>query len=468
VGISVQEVDLKQKETLIKDMEREYEELDAAMDTLARNQQMGGGVGGGGGGGSAAALEEQRRKQREEARKALFASGGDDDEFGEIHQIDEQNWLKTTLLKIELWINKKLPLAGDVRTVRGHFGASVASFFIFYRWIITTYIYSSTLCVFFLVRHIFNLWYRIDPNEGTECHDQWLQHQAQPLKYEPCYTSEKFAKMNGFLPGFMTFSSFDENEQYEYLGLVLLIAASSLFDALRKWVKEDNISKELGSIEAEQENVKYARQFLSCWDHSLAKATDVEDMQCETGAEMVALLAFELEGANTAQRTFNELLKLKLRRFIGGIIYICLLASGWAGIIYLTTASQQIGQLLLEQFQGNEMVYLVSDSIVPGCVTVINSALPILIEKIVNLERWDSEKMVIQQLLGRMYVGLLSELSERGQGQPHGKLKLHILRKAVRRVAVALRTVFVEAKRSFFVLITNNLSSTTTGTWQRS
>ena len=370
------ELELEKSKETIKEMEKDYEALDEAMMVMSRNQVVGGG-GGGGGGSSAAALEEQRRKQREEARKALFTSGGDDDEFGEIHTAEDQAWFKTFLLRAEQWINKKLPLAGDVRTVRGHFGASVASFFIFYRWIITTYIYSSILCVFFLIRHIFLLWYRIDPQE--------------------------FQRMNGLLPMFMTFSSYNENEKYEYLGLILLIACASFFDALRKWIKEDNISKEMSSIEAEQENVKYARQFLCCWDNSLVRSTDVEDMQCTIGAEMVAMLSFEKERDNTQSRTFKERMILRLRRFVGTILYLCLLASGWAGIIYLTTASQQVGEKLIETVQA-DWVYLVSDSVVPGCVTVINSALPILIEKIVNLEKWDSEKMVIQQLLGRMYL----------------------------------------------------------------
>ena len=154
------------------------------------------------------------------------------------------------------------------------------------------------MCIFFLVNHMINLWYRIDPGDGTA----------------PPYSSAEFWKMSGFLPGFMTFSSFDEKEQYTYLGLVLLIAGTSFLDALRKWIREDSNSKELGSIEQEQEAVKYAKQFLCCWDHSLANDTDVEDLQCNIGAEMAALLDFEKEKDNTKARSFKENVLMNFRR----------------------------------------------------------------------------------------------------------------------------------------------------------
>jgi len=86
------------------------------------------------------------------------------------------------------------------------------------------------------------------------------------------------------------------------------------------------------------------------------------------------------------------------------LIYIALLVSGWTSIIYLTAKSEELGVQLREMADGNESILLFSDSVVPGFVTIINSALPIIIEKIVNFEKWDTEKMNIKQLLGRMYL----------------------------------------------------------------
>jgi hypothetical protein len=56
---------------------------------------------------------------------------------------------------------------------------------------------------------------------------------------------------------------------------------------------------------------------------------------------------------------------------------------------------------LAENFEGASYI---ASSIVPGCVTAINSLLPILIEMITKFESWDSEKTVIKVLLVKMYL----------------------------------------------------------------
>ena len=51
-----------------------------------------------------------------------------------------------------------MPLAADIRTVQGHFGSSVASFFSFYRWIIVTNVWAAILCIIFLILHMYRLY----------------------------------------------------------------------------------------------------------------------------------------------------------------------------------------------------------------------------------------------------------------------------------------------------------------------
>ena len=50
-----------------------------------------------------------------------------------------------------------MPLAADIRTVQGHFGSSVASFFSFYRWIIISNIWAGVFCLVGLVLHLYRL-----------------------------------------------------------------------------------------------------------------------------------------------------------------------------------------------------------------------------------------------------------------------------------------------------------------------
>jgi hypothetical protein len=161
-----------------------------------------------------------------------------------------------------------MPLAADIRTVQGHFGSSVASFFSFYRWIIVTNVYAAVICIIFLILHMYRLY---------------------AVGYENTF------QFYVLLPGFMAISSYQSEDKYQYLGLTLLLPTILFFDAIRKWVHEDGNSKVINSIESEQENIKFAKQFLCCWDHSLTLATDVEDLQCTIGSNMATMIQVDKE-----------------------------------------------------------------------------------------------------------------------------------------------------------------------------
>jgi hypothetical protein len=256
-----------------------------------------------------------------------------------------------------------MPLAADIRTVQGHFGSSVASFFSFYRWIIVTNVYAAVICIIFLILHMYRLY-------NTEYANTWSFYVL--------------------LPGFMAISSYPPEDQYQYLAITLLLPSILFFDAIRKWVHEDGNSKVINSIESEQENIKFAKQFLCCWDHSLTLATDVEDLQCTIGSNMATMIQVDKEKGKTLERTFNEKVKMNMRRSFGLLIYTVMLVASWATIIFLTAQQNVLGKQLAENFEGASYV---ASSIVPGCVTAINSLLPILIEKITQFENWDSEKV---------------------------------------------------------------------------
>ena len=89
------------------------------------------------------------------------------------------------------------------------------------------------------------------------------------------------------------------------------------------------------------------------------------------------------------------------RRFLGIIIYLACLLASWATILYLTAQQNDLaGKLLESGIQGAEYF---SGSIVPGCVTAINSIMPMLIDKITAFEKWDTEKTTVKVLLLKMY-----------------------------------------------------------------
>ncbi|GMI17714.1 hypothetical protein TrLO_g1105 [Triparma laevis f. longispina] len=359
-----------------EELNKEVVELDAKLQEAYTNQGgQGGGGGGGGGGAGGAALEEQRRKQREDARKALFAGGGDDDDEGVFHvNVQDMSFIKDLIIRVTKYINKRMPLAADIRTVQGHFGSSVASFFSFYRWIIITNVWAGILCLVFLILHFYSLY---------------------QVSYENIFTFYLL------LPGFMATSSYGTADRYQYLALIMLLPMILFFDAIRKWINEDANSKIITSIEAEQANIKFAKQFLCCWDHGLTLNTDVEDLMCTIGSNMNTMIAVEKEKGKTLERSFNEKVKLFAKRSLGILMYICLLLASWASILYLKAQSEQVAEKLASYIEG--AAYL-STSIVPGAVTVINAIVPMVIDKITKFESWDSEKTVQNVLLMKMYL----------------------------------------------------------------
>ena len=182
-------IDQQLKEfTLMKDEDKlEIDELEGKLAEAISKQGQGiSAAGGGGGAGASSALEEQRRKQREDARKALF-SGADDDDDEEFHvKIDDLSFVKEFLKRLQKRINKLMPLAADIRSVQGHFGSSVASFFAFYRWIIITNVWAGTLCLVFLILHVYSLY-----------QNSWKNSEDGDL-----------ATFYVLLPGFMAISSY--------------------------------------------------------------------------------------------------------------------------------------------------------------------------------------------------------------------------------------------------------------------
>ena len=58
----------------------------------------------------------------------------------------------------------------------------------------------------------------------------------------------------------MATSSYGTDDRYQYLALIMLLPMILFFDAIRKWINEDANSKIITSIEAEQANIKFAKQ----------------------------------------------------------------------------------------------------------------------------------------------------------------------------------------------------------------
>ena len=142
-------------------------------------------------------------------------------------------------------------------------------------------------------------------------------------------------------------------------------------------------------------------QFLCCWDHGLTLDNDVEDLMCTVGSNMATMIQVEKEKGNTLERTFEEKVKMAIRRGTGLLIFACILVASWTTIIFLTAQQNDLANKLKDQYPEIEFLAF---NIVPGCVTAINTLLPIIIDLITKFEKWDSEKTVIKVLLMKMYL----------------------------------------------------------------
>jgi hypothetical protein len=86
----------------------------------------------------------------------LFSGGADDEDDNLFHvNVQDMSFIRDLIIRLTKYINKRMPLAADIRTVQGHFGSSVASFFSFYRWIIITNVWAGVLCLVFMILHFY-------------------------------------------------------------------------------------------------------------------------------------------------------------------------------------------------------------------------------------------------------------------------------------------------------------------------
>ena len=106
----------------------------------------------------------------------------------------------------------------------------------------------------------------------------------------------------------------------------MLLTGILFFDAIRKWVTEDQNSKNINSIEAEQANIKFAKQFLCCWDFGLVKESDVDDLQCTVGSNMTTLLQVRRPSA-TATRDREARLAAPRQRTLSTLTNVALHAN---------------------------------------------------------------------------------------------------------------------------------------------
>ena len=359
--------------------------------------------------GSAAALkaEEDRRKreeQRRQLKEGLVDLVADDDDFGlmglGLGGLTEGfvGQLISKLMKLKRktrrFMRKHTPLQADVRMIGARYGYSVASYFIFSRWVMFNFT-MAVLCYSYLVaRHIWAL--------ATEKQMKFVQGRFNVGSHMngTGYTTKSAVDNEGTLASFSSwslFSTFGDDEALGYAGVQLAVIFVVLYMTVRKWVIEDRNSKMVGMFEESQKSTRYSKVALNAWNFSVYKTQEVEDNRFGIGELLTTMLHDDKSGDTKEGRTTREKRILLARRAIAGLFLLAFLAAGWAAILFLTAFSTEVEENIANA------IGTVPISIVPLAASIINALLPTTIKVVVGICRFDDVGFSTKLQLGLLF-----------------------------------------------------------------
>lgn len=448
---SVASEEVKRLRNELERLEDEKEEAELKAERELRMIQfknLGGGAGPGGGRHLATDLEAQRK--REEARRQMYAANndqGDDYEalLGLQDTVRSHGIITLIRKRFARIIHKYDPLQKDVRRVEARFGSSVAAYFYFFRWMIANYMILMLIGVIFLIRHLVALFSYQNLSEEDR---QLFYNSANEPELAYDWTSSDWSSLSSFLPKFLMLSSFnpgDSGTQYiednlfsgtpiynatgsevtpiqyhdnlelgermDYISILIFCNLIVLGSVIRKWILEDRRAKAFGLFEDLDKQSRFAQSALNAWDHSLRDPREVEDLK-HSLLDQYFLSVHELHTDNLKKsRTFKERLNLLLRRIVSNMVYLGVQGSSAYAIIYLTATSSQMSSTVLQIISDNSslqwllpVVTLISGSIVPLAVSVINALLPTVAKILTSFEKWDDAGFHTKLMLFRLFV----------------------------------------------------------------
>ena len=327
---------------------------------------------------SKAQAEEARRKREEERRK-LFSGLADDDEdaffFGEDQNM---NYLKRLIVLAKRWWVRNQPFGNDLRMVEARYGNSVASYFIFFRWLFVNAIMIAIVQSLFLTFHVFTLY-----TDGRPIYGNGTSNVTYTKKIS-------WMSFTGSVPTWSLYSSYSPNEAIQYAVVLLISQLLLLLVTIQKSVSEDRSKKLFDQVTGNSK--VWSKLTLNAFDHSQTNAEMFEDSQFHIGEALVVKILEERAVGELETMTNKEKWILFGRRIILFLAYVLVQGIGWYAIIYLTANNKYI------QSQVSVVVgTTVPLDVVPIAVSVINAILPAVITKITKLEKWQHQGDFIKQ-----------------------------------------------------------------------
>lgn len=361
------------------------DKVDALEETLEEISRNGGGGGGGklenfkiGSGGAKRKFRGGGGDDNDPLRKKVDIQFLLDDQSNEMDiAFDDLKDLNNLQLIFRQWIQRHLPFKNEIRAIEARFGSSVASFFIFYRFLFLQFLLISIISIVFSILHLMLM-----------------------AAYKDSSTRFIINKA-GLLPGFMIYSTFREEEGLKYSTMVIVGSMSFLFTVLEKIVREDKTSKEMEAVEKEV-SCPYSKEALVAWDCSIASAAEASD-HCGSLAQMFQQMLEETRTQGVKKsRTNKDLFFLYGRRTVGFLLYSGIQAGAFAVIIYASVRAADI-QIFLAKTPAAKFSTFVS----PLILNFVNGAIPPFIAMITKFEKWDSGAVEVNMLLFRLFASNL-------------------------------------------------------------
>jgi hypothetical protein len=326
------------------------------------------------------------QKRAEELRRALLFESEEE----AVINLESILQSKNLWVAIHEYVASFDPFKRDLSLIQSRYGSSVASYFIFTRYLINQTVATATIALGFFIWHIFYL-------------------ASDNLRFNGYFSAV------GYLPYVMAYSSFSTDEGLLYDCFVLIVLIWTLTSILFKMVSEDKLVKTLGALDAENRN-PYSKEVLAAWDFSRTTPTEVEEFSGSLGNRLLQQLEkTKTEGIQKARSRY-ELFFVYTRRTFGFLSFLITVVGSFTIILYVTIYGGNIAAFVARANIPGLTTSNVNTLIVPLILNIVNSALPTILVFITEKEKWDASSTETNLMMFRLYLastlnGLLTVFS---------------------------------------------------------
>lgn len=316
------------------------------------------------------------RKQKDtksgEALRGALDDQLDDDDGVDYDAFQEKS---SVYKRLKEWLKKRRPFQKDIDRVQARFGKAVTSYFIFYRFVFLQAALFGLAAVVFGTIHI----------------------SFQVALYNADFVTLMTGQ--GFLPGFMLHSSYNQGEAFDYSLFLILGAMVLLVSIIEHLITEDKHMKRVDASLKGNE-APYAKDLFCAWDMSGCKDTnEARDQKGTISQSFNSKLEESRIAEERKSRSRFDVFVLYLRRFIGLILYLAVQGASFIAIALVTIYTENITNAVADQGFSS-----FSSIIAPLALNIINGAAPTLLKAITLLEKWDSGDFKVNILLARMFL----------------------------------------------------------------